>query len=412
MNKARKKFVWYAEFVVFVLLAILLSVINAVNFTMAAEDADMITKMIASEHGSFNTDKTPGQDGNVPPVAQNSFRGGKRFGDFGGPDSPEVNYSIRYFTYAFDKDGNAEKVVFKMSAVTEDEAQQWAESLKNESLGWTKVNYRYRVYEDDGKTYVTVIDQGRELLTSYRILIISVCGGAVMLLLSLVILILVGKKLFKPLEESDRKQKQFIANVESEFKLPLTVINANTEIMEKENGPSECTNIINKQVRRMTVLVKDLASLAIFNEKDISVSKINLSDIISNALDSSKAKFAEKGITLSLDIEPDIVISGDEGVIKKALRELIGNSLKFTESEAAFALKKHNDRITLKQTNDTKLKNGTIDQIFDRFTVLENADGHDGIGLGLSYVKDAALAHNGRVGAKVSEGIFTLKIDL
>ena len=36
----------------------------------------------------------------------------------------------------------------------------------------------------------------------------------------------------------------------------------------------------------------------------------------------------------------------------------------------------------------------------------------DAIGLGLSYVKDIAKAHNGRVSAKVSDGLFVLKIAL
>ena len=83
MNKARKKFVWYAEFVVFVLLAILLSVINIVNFTMAAEDADRITKMIASEHGSFNTDKTPEQEENASLNSDSVLSKRHRFGGLG-----------------------------------------------------------------------------------------------------------------------------------------------------------------------------------------------------------------------------------------------------------------------------------------------------------------------------------------
>ena len=47
MNKARKKFIIYAECAIFVLLTLLLSVINVVNFTMVSEDADRITEIIA-----------------------------------------------------------------------------------------------------------------------------------------------------------------------------------------------------------------------------------------------------------------------------------------------------------------------------------------------------------------------------
>ena len=64
------------------------------------------------------------------------------------------------------------------------------------------------------------------------------------------------------------------------------------------------------------------------------------------------------------------------------------------------------------QTNDTSLADGSIDQIFDRFTTLENAKDKNTVGLGLSYVKDIVKAHNGRVSANVKDNIFTLEIAL
>ena len=53
MNKAEKKFRIYAILVIFVLLTVLLAVINTVNFTMAAEDADRLTQAISERQGSF-----------------------------------------------------------------------------------------------------------------------------------------------------------------------------------------------------------------------------------------------------------------------------------------------------------------------------------------------------------------------
>ena len=422
MNKARKKFVLYAELTVFIMLAVLLTVINSVNFTMAAEDADRITEKLEAMHGSFDSDKNPAEinssDGKDDFYKEkpNGFIPGenRRNGVFGkmGPDSPELNSSIRYFTFGFDKDGNSQKVAYKMSAYSEQEALEWAKSLLGQSTGWTKTTYRYRVYKNDGITYVTVIDQGRELLPSYRILIISCCGGLVMILLGVVILNILGKKLFKPLEESDRKQKKFISNIESQFRLPLTIINANTEIMERENGPTERTDIINNQVRKMTSLVKNLGSLAIFESEDKAVSNISLSDIMNRVIDCRKSEFAEKNLQLTTDIDNDVFLPGNEGAIKKAIEELADNSLAFAVSKAEFSLKKINDRITICQKNDTDLQNGSADQVFDRFTTLKNAQGKNTRGLGLSFVKDVFAAHNARSSAKVSDGIFILKIDI
>lgn len=419
MNKVRKKFVWYAMLALFALLTVMLSIINGVNFTMASSDADMITQILSEKHGSFSENKSGKSPlgTNTPDTPTGNKNNYSRTGGSGrmgpmGPDSPEMNFSVRYFTYSFDENGNAKKVAFQISAVEEEEAVSWARSLLNESTGWTRGTYRYRVYTEDNKTYVTVIDQGRELLPSYRILIISVCGEIVGLILSFIVLRLVGKKLFKPLEEADGKQKKFIANIENEFKIPLTIINANTEIIEKENGSSDYTKSINRQVKKLIALVKDIGSLAIFEEKDVTLTKVNLSSTLSALLDYSKPKFEEKDIRLNFDIDNDIIIDGEEEAIKKLFSELIRNSLKYSVSKAEFNLKKEKDRILITQTNDTSLPSGSIDQIFDRFTILGNAENTDAIGLGLSKVKDIAKAHNGRVSAKVSDGLFILKIAL
>ena len=408
MNKVRKKFVLYAEISVFVLLTVLLAVINMINFTMAGEDADRITEAISKSSGNFFI-----YDMKEKSDDTRFYRFGNRdrIGPMG-PDSPEMNASLRYFTYAFDSSGNAEKIEYRISAVSESDAELWAKSLQNEDIGWTNVTYRYRVYEKNDKTYVTVIDQGRELLPSYRILIISVCGEAAFLLLSFLILMFVGKRLFKQFEEADRKQKRFIAKIESEFKMPLTIINANTEVIEKVNGSNDQTNSINKQVRKMTKLVKHLSALSVFEEKDMSVANLDISTIFNVMIDTKKSEFEAKKIQLSFTIEPDIKIKGDEKAMKKIFDELTENSLKYAVSNAEFELKKQKDRIIIRQTNDTDLPNGSIDQIFDRFTTLENARIPSTAGLGLSYVKDIVKAHNGRVSAKVNNGLFTLQIDL
>jgi len=419
MNKARKKFVLYAELSVLVLLTVLLTVINIVNFSMAADDADHITERIANNHGGFDFDRLPAEPENAlqnDQIPSDIIQFGKHRGGFRdmGPNSPEMNSSMRYFTYSFDENGNAQKVVFKMSSYSEEEAKKWAESLINNAspTGWTNTTYRYRIFEDNEVKMVTVIDEGRELYTSYRILIISLVGGAVMLLLGLLFLHFLGKRLFKPLEESDRKQKQFISGIESSFKMPLTIISANTEYIERQNGPTSQTDIINNQVRKMNSLVKDLGSLTIFDEQEKTETRMNLSDTLIRIIDTRREAFEERKIQTELDIDPDIIIDADDQAIKKAFAEIADNSIEFSLTKAVFELKKNNDRIRICVKNDTDLPNGTYDQVFDRFTKLKNAENKEGRGLGLSYVKDVFHAHNARVSARVSDGSFIIRIDL
>lgn len=400
MKKAKNKFLLYAVLSVFVLLFVLLTVINAVNFTMAAEDADEITGMLSASHGAF------GQGGDRRP-----FEMMNPFGPMG-PRSPELQFSVRYFTVAISEDGSAETVAFYISAVTEEEAATWAKSLTGASTGWTRGTYRYRIYEDGGRTFVTVIDQSRELLPSFRILIISAVGLVLGTLIGFAVLFFTGEKLFAPLDKADRRQKKFLARAERQFKVPLTVISAETELIEREGGPNEHTRSINTQVRHMGGLVRDLGSLAVFEETDGAKTTVVLSEILAAELSERAEQFAEKGIALKSDIASGVTLTADPDALKRMLDELCENVRRFAKSKAVFILRTDNDRVTLLAENDAELPDGSCDEVFDRFTRLDNAAELESAGLGLSYVKDIVMAHDGRIHAQVTDGVFRLTVSL
>ena len=400
MKKAKKMFIVYAMAAVFVMLTLMVGIINGVSYTMAAQDADEITRMISEGKSGFGKRPNDTMDAN----------GGDRFGGLG-PDSPELSATMRYFTAVFHENGEEEITAFAISAVSEKDALGWARTLTGkQETGWTRGTYRYRVAVHKNKTVVTVLDQGRELLPSMRILKISVSCEILGLIVSLLALLFISDRLFRPLEEADRKQKRFIADVEKEFKVPLTVINANTECMERENGASEYTGSINRQVKKMTALVKNLGSLAIFDEPSKDVSQVNLSDIFSVALDAAEEDFAKKGLLLHTDIRPDLTLNAEDEALRKIAAELVQNALKFAEADAAFTLKQEGEHTVITASNDTTLSEGNADRALDRFSRLENAAGKPGAGLGLAAVKDTVKALGGRVTANVAGGRFTVKI--
>ena len=398
MSKARKKFVIYAAAALFVLVAVLLIVINVTDFTMAAQDADRITSMIASGNGQFAAPEGAGT-------------GPDRHGP-AGVDSPEIRSSVRYYTFRFDKKGKGEKVAFNISAVPEEQAKTTAASLIGEKTGWVNTTYRYRVYRHDGFDYVTVIDYGRELTQAYRTLTVSVICALICFAASAAFLAVIGKKLFKPLEDADRKQKNFKKDAERSLKVPLTVISTDTELIEREHGSDERTQSINRQIKKLTEITKQLHSLSILEEKADGKDNCDLTALLVSAADRKKHAFDEKGIALEVTADPGVTVQGDAAALNGIVSELVENALKFSLTRASFGLKNENGLVRLTAMNDTDLKPGSTDQIFDRFTRLENAQGKTGNGLGLSYVRDAVKAHNGRMSAAVSDGVFTLKITL
>ena len=401
MNKARKQFLFAAMLAIFILLTALLGVINVVDFTMAASDADHVTEQIEMNHGSIVSEKKPlqpnGMDGRMGPM---------------GPDAPDMGSSLRYFTYAVDDKGNSALVEYRISAVSEQEAMSWAESLKDGTTGWTHGTYRYRVYRFDNKTYVTVIDQGREMLSAYRILIISVIGEVIALIVGGVLLILVSRKLFRPLEEADRRQKTFLMNAEKEFKVPLTVISADTELLEREHGSSTETASINRQLGKMKGLVETLGSFAVFEGDEETKEAANISEAVTAGVNLREALFTEKNIPLTKEIAEGLTMAADPESFRRIAEELLLNASKFSAKDAKITLKTENGRLILETENDTTLPDGDYPQAFDRFTRLENAEGVEGAGLGLSYVREKVLELNGRVHATAKDGRFTVRLSI
>jgi len=410
MDKARKKFLLYAMIAVFVLLTTLLAVINIINFTMAGEDADKILDMLRDDRGQFSIEQ-PTPEFSGEPGGSESFRFPGGMGPMG-PDSPEMRGSTMYFTFRFDKNGNVETVAFKLSAMSEDEAKELAKTLvdSGKTRGWVKTIYRFRVYTDGKSTYVTAIDQARELYPSFRILLFSVIGEVVGLIVSFLFLYFIGKRLFSPLEEADRKQKKFISEAENEFKVPLTIIEASAELIEKDHGPSEQTSAIRRQIKKMAETVEKLGALAIYSDGDGG--RVDLSAMLTAALESKRSLFDEKNIAVTQNIDGGVVVRGDADAFGRVIDEIVDNTLKFSEGGADFTLKEENGRVTLKTSNKTSLGSGSVDMVFDRFTMLENAEGKGGHGLGLSYVKDEVRAVGGRVRADVFGGVFMLEITL
>lgn len=424
MNKARKRFIIYALLSVFISLTLLLGVLNAVNFTMAAEDADRITEKLSQGGGAFREnmnnremggqsqlgpDNSQGQTQNQSQneQSQNGFRGNGPMG----LDSPELSKSIRHFTIAFDKNGNAEVIAYEMSAVTQEEAITWAKTLLGQEVGWNRTVYRFRVYEQDGRTFVTVIDQGRELTPSYRILMISAIGEVLMLGISALFLIYISRRLFKPLEEADRKQRRFIQDVEQEFKVPLTVLSADTELLERSHGTSKTTESIRRQVRKMSALVKRLSSLAFYEEASQTRTQVDLSALLKEEIEKQRGAIEGAGMILTVDVADGLTMVCSKEAIRQVFTEMIGNIARYGRNTAAVTMKKSEDRITVSFSNGTDLPDRNAEEVYDRFVRLENAEGILGDGLGLSYVREIVRGHDGRCSAAVENGIFTAAVN-
>jgi len=424
IKSLRKKFILVAFFSVFVLLTLILGIINIVNFEKVGNDADIITEMIRHNNGGFNNvdpnypngpmnggpnnNQTVSMD--APPTPPNGMDGY-------GPDSPELTQSTRYFTVSFDLDNVATIVEFKISAVTEEEGVDWASSLIGKDVGWTKFYYRYRVWTDELNhiTYVTIIDQSRELLPSYRVLITSIIGGIVGLILTLIVLIPISKKFVEPIEKRNREQRSFVASASLALKNPITSIDTSNKILELKNGDSEEIQTIDRSTSKLIEIARGLDDLTRYDNEEIIYKEFNLSNLAIEISERYKELYKEKAIEFVLNINENINYSGDFDAFGKLFNILLDNGLKYTLTTFKLELLKENERIIINTVNDAlNLEDGDLDSALESFYRSDEVrnSGIDGVGLGLSVVKSIVDKHKGRIIVRGEAGNFILKIEL
>ena len=80
------------------------------------------------------------------------------------------------------------------------------------------------------------------------------------LIVSLLLYIL-SARIVKPISDSYEKQRQFITNASHDLKTPITIIDADMDILEMDYDDNEWLQDIRKQTRRLSELIQELVFL-------------------------------------------------------------------------------------------------------------------------------------------------------
>ena len=147
----------------------------------------------------------------------------------------------------------------------------------------------------------------------WSLLKIFIGVGSVSLIVLFFISIYFTNKAINPLEETFKKQKQFIADASHELRTPLTIIKTNISLlreneMETIKSQKKWINYIDSQTGRMSILINEMLSLANLdaNKKKGEIINFNLSKIISDSLLVFEVVIFEKGLTLEENISENI----------------------------------------------------------------------------------------------------------
>lgn len=149
------------------------------------------------------------------------------------------------------------------------------------------------------------------------------------------LLVFFSGRIVKPVSESYEKQKRFITDAGHEIKTPLTIIDADAELVKLECGESEWLDDIKKQTKRLTALTNDLIYLARMEEGQKNAVRIEfpLSDVVDETAESFRARAINENKQLEINIQPGLAYIGDEKAVRQLVSILVDNAVKYADSE-------------------------------------------------------------------------------
>lgn len=336
--------------------------------------------------------------------------------------SPETPFELRYFSVKLNTDGGVLAVdTSKIAAVDTLKAEGYAKAVfdSDKDQGYLD-SYKYMMGStEDGNLIYVFLDVDRELRSFRSFLISSLVITALGILTVLAMVLLLSDTALKPIIESYEKQKRFITDAGHEMKTPLTVISANTEIIELESGENQWTSGIKSQVLKLASLTEKLVILSKMEEgAKLEMNEFSLSEAFFDTCEQYKSIAMSRNVKFESSIAENVSIVGNENEIRRCITLLLDNAFRYTNEGGFVSVKVQSllNGVEIKFTNSTDgIQKGTLDNWFDRFyrTDLSRNSDTGGSGIGLSVVKAIILAHGGTVKAQSPDGInveFTINI--
>jgi signal transduction histidine kinase len=212
------------------------------------------------------------------------------------------------------------------------------------------------------------------------------------------------------LQDAFARERQFISDASHEFKTPLTVINANAQLIRRwgDRDPvvrAESFDAIVDESARLAEMVGGMLTLAKADSGDqIPKEPLALNPLVADVVAHARERAGQSGLELRADLDPDgPYVLGDTPLIRQLVSNLVDNAIKFTPSGEVVVAVRHEDgtaRITVSDTG-IGIEPETADRLFDRFFRGDASHSRtiEGTGLGLAIVRSIARVHGGTVAA-------------
>ncbi len=211
------------------------------------------------------------------------------------------------------------------------------------------------------------------------------------------------------LETSFSMQKDFIANASHELRTPLTAINGQLEVLllkdrQKEEYKAALCSVL-EDIRSLIDLSNRLLLMARARSETPlrNIKKIRIDEILWQAREETIRHNPRYGVNIYLDgsltDSDQMIIEGDEYMIKVALLNIIENACKYSPDrnvDIKFEFPGRSVNIIFKD-NGIGIAAEDITKIFEPFYRGSNTMTYPGTGIGLALANQIIRSHNGSI---------------
>ena len=220
-------------------------------------------------------------------------------------------------------------------------------------------------------------------------------------------------RMFARLEDAFETERQFTSDASHELRTPTAVILSQCEDA-LENASTveeaqEALEAIQGQAQKMAVLISQLLTLARADKghQKLTPEPVDLSELAQMVAEQQAELAEEKHIRVQTDIEPGIVLQGDETMLMRLLLNLMENGVKYGREGGWLKVSLHREGDAVRGSvadNGVGIAPEHLEQVWKRFWQADPARSAQGAGLGLSMVKWIAEAHGGTVNVQSTLG--------
>ena len=207
-----------------------------------------------------------------------------------------------------------------------------------------------------------------------------------------------------------------------DLRSPVTRIMGLSNLIKMDADPeiAEYSDYIHNECSNLLTLLENIMLMFKEGVNSFEPQNINLLQLVAESVAFFNIATSEKNLTMKVDIDNKLFINVQESLFTQALRNLLGNAIKFSPEEKSIyitAVQNDNKVIITIKDEGLGMKQSDVVRIFDRFTKAgkKGTHGEKSFGLGLYLSKKIIEKQGGEIVA-TSKGsnrgaVFTITLN-